>query len=849
MSSNPFIPLATIQLPSPARLLPSSWCPDKDLLVVITQLGGKDRLSLWKMQGSKKWEVGFDSDITTATDEIVGIAWSPDGQSIAAAHNPPRITIHSIQDGHEERSLPVSRTFMSGQKGAAPLVDVWWAAQVKKPVNSIIPDIFRRGDNITGSAHSMLKSLPLLDSLHDESAPLTAADLFAFQGKQTRPAISSLPPLISSWPTLPSDLLSASIQPPKLGGNRMRPGEDLDEADDANVDSLLITSDNSGYIYCYLDGTYSLGAIRVGGGSFMTSFYKDRELLFAHSRYFRPPNAPLTSLRAFEIHLPYLQRHTVRDVARVSSSVRELVWYLMRVIRDMRASWFASETHSGARELGPRWVQEFEARQKDEFGQEEPNAILDMTVLLTTGRSSEALGDYLGSGVQVSERGIQKWETTMVDALTKLRDLSEKNIASACQRLHILLEEVFGWSLLPQYHACAIDPPEVEACMQMAGRAIVLAGWLAATSREELGRFKEFISWLKYEVVCASTPLDAQRPPPKHDILEVNDYLASGLVVSPIDKWFTGPIPKFSVQDLGVPATRQDLNAAMERARDALKDPQRVAWLSVSPTATRILGLINDRPELAARCQRIFVEAAGAATRSSQVLSAGSLMQLQDTTLLHAVASKPSPLIRERTKADDGQPGFFLQHLLIQTPQEEDRSRLCIARMHHGPQTGTKSLEISVAVMECSLADEEGGGGTIPFRLLDAQFFDDAVLMVVYRTEEEGGASIASVGYADLMYTRVELEKYVSDFARESLMAEVMGQLRDGRLSAVPARVIRTRPLAGCREGGVSLAVNGRVGRRVACVLDGAGVGLELLDIEGEEEEEEEEEEMTTAEG
>ncbi len=39
------------------------------------------------------------------------------------------------------------------------------------------------------------------------------------------------------------------------------------------------------------------------------------------------------------------------------------------------------------------------------------------------------------------------------------------------------------------------------------------------------------------------------------------------------------------------------------------------------------------------------------------------------------------------------------------------------------------------------------------------------------------------------------------------------------------------------------MAVNGRVGRRVACVLDDAGLTLEVLDMAGEEEEEEEEEE------
>ena len=43
------------------------------------------------------------------------------------------------------------------------------------------------------------------------------------------------------------------------------------------------------------------------------------------------------------------------------------------------------------------------------------------------------------------------------------------------------------------------------------------------------------------------------------------------------------------------------------------------------------------------------------------------------------------------------------------------------------------------------------------------------------------------------------------------------------------------------------MAVNGRTGRRVACVLDRAGGSLEIVDIEGEEEATEVEETMSTA--
>ena len=80
MECNAFASLARIQLPSQSRLLASACCPDKDLVALISRFGGQDRLSLWKMQGARKWEIDVGTQ-QTASEEIVGLAWSPDGES------------------------------------------------------------------------------------------------------------------------------------------------------------------------------------------------------------------------------------------------------------------------------------------------------------------------------------------------------------------------------------------------------------------------------------------------------------------------------------------------------------------------------------------------------------------------------------------------------------------------------------------------------------------------------------------------------------------------------------------------------------------------------------------------
>lgn len=49
-----------------------------------------------------------------------------------------------------------------------------------------------------------------------------------------------------------------------------------------------------------------------------------------------------------------------------------------------------------------------------------------------------------------------------------------------------------------QYENCKLNISQINGCLDLASRAIVLASWLAATTRKELVRFKEFMKWLKY---------------------------------------------------------------------------------------------------------------------------------------------------------------------------------------------------------------------------------------------------------------------------------------------------------------------------------------------------------------
>ncbi|KAI0307739.1 anaphase-promoting complex, cyclosome, subunit 4-domain-containing protein [Multifurca ochricompacta] len=800
----PFVSLAKLPLPLSSRLLPAACCPDKDLVVTISPQNGKDHITLWKMQGSKKWEVDVRSD-SVRNETIVDLAWCPNGQAIALVHHPPRITIHSVHDGREEHSPP----FVHELSESARLTGVWWFKDDMQAETDSIPDIFQRHSDISGSAHSIIKHLPLLDPVTDNSRVLTATQLFSFQSASSSSMSkqSDLPEAIAAWPTLPPDFLAASIQPADVAGEQDASHlKDLNKSDDSKMNSILVVSDDTGHIHCFLDGSYPLGAILIGANSTTVSLRKDPQnpILSAHQQ----SHMGGTTLCPTRVELPLLNMRIPRELARTSTTARELLWYAMRVLDEMYVAWFGSGTQIGAREPGIRWLKSLDDLQAQMGASVTDNtlSLLDLTLLLLVGRSSEAVSDYIGSGEQMSERGLQKWESTVAEALVKLRDFSELRVAPACQRLHLVLEEILGWSQLPQmYGACELKKDDITQAMKMTSRAIFSASWLSAAARRELSRFKEFMRWLRFEIGNASPVADSQSSnQPRHDILEVNDYLTTGLVKSEIDAWFCGGVPDFLPQDLGIPHDNQNLAAAIERARSALRDPSQTAW--AHPVGHKNIGQLDRNlhaliKDLSSQCQEIFSHAASGTARAARC---------KPPDMSHPAGSSDpethvSYRIREWNAGYNQGSKLRAQYLAACKPLVGEGADLCVLRLVYEPMIANVNAKIAVgaAMLQCS---GDGVGNNVRYNVLDFDFFDNDNLVVVFRVDGAAGAcptvtalvprdkanrdlgitqgptTVATVGFSDLDYQDLRLSTSVNELSREQLIEHAVKVWKVGQV-------------------------------------------------------------------
>jgi anaphase-promoting complex subunit 4 len=117
----------------------------------------------------------------------------------------------------------------------------------------------------------------------------------------------------------------------------------------------------------YLDGSYPLGSISASSPVVSLNKEISTRTFVAHRRVDLDSRSGISLLPSV-LHLPMLQTRHTRDMAQLSSTARELIWYTIRVVQDMKQSWVGTDSQPGARSLGPKWIRALEGKQKDHGG-------------------------------------------------------------------------------------------------------------------------------------------------------------------------------------------------------------------------------------------------------------------------------------------------------------------------------------------------------------------------------------------------------------------------------------------------------------------------------------------------
>ncbi|KAG8951639.1 hypothetical protein FRC04_005927 [Tulasnella sp. 424] len=549
------------------------------------------------------------------------------------------------------------------------------------------------------------------------------------------------------------------------------------------------------------------------------------------------------------LRFPLLDSQSLKNVAKVSTTVRTLLSYIIKVLEEMRKAWFGTESLEGGRDVGRKWIKVLEEQERAfEGATSKTNPIWELTNLLFTGKTSGAMREFLGGHGKLSERGMAQWEATVQGSLTILQESAERRISPACERLIIVLEEVRGWAVWSQqYAAYMFSRAEIDESLALCHRAIELSEWLSKTAEIEFERFHEFMRWMKAETSRVTDGVVGDLRPPTYDPLEVSEYLDHGLLSSSLDKWFLGPMPQLNPSEAvrpSIPRSMADLLAEVNTVVDEEgEDPWRPSQSSFDspfpPGLSQVHAPLEDLDrnllalanELAVKCAAVFDRAAGATGRQAIVECSAKSASPKSSRL----SMTPPPVPSEESKI------LFRDRLIIGSSDDGDDKN---SEMEGEPsRTGYCVFECRAE--EGNSGDEDQGFSSHELEVLDLAFFDDDTLLMVTRTIEPGldetvlgRAFLVSVPYSEASYKDIRREgtSSLEELADAALQLE--------QLSPNPLPVNRARALNCCSTGATAtLAVNGRENRRCACVVEESGQLGEIFDIDAEGDDDEDEEE------
>jgi len=135
--------------------------------------------------------------------------------------------------------------------------------------------------------------------------------------------------------------------------------------DNFTTKTILLATDNHGHVFPFLDGLYPLGVISFGFEYLLGLAKHQSKYIFTGQPNFKLGSVMQTWIKPTTFTLPLLATRKARDLAKLSSTTRELMWYLVRVVKEMKDSWCGSESQTGAREFGMKWIRALEEKQKE----------------------------------------------------------------------------------------------------------------------------------------------------------------------------------------------------------------------------------------------------------------------------------------------------------------------------------------------------------------------------------------------------------------------------------------------------------------------------------------------------
>ncbi|KIW18902.1 hypothetical protein PV08_03191 [Exophiala spinifera] len=803
---------------------------------------GEGQVGVWRLNGQCVFEAqfergdtgggggGVDEDDTGQGDDddskrneedeegwIRGLAWRRDGQMLAVACADSTVALINAFTGKIAHRITTAATVsqsssssqsqsqsQSSSKSPRPHTPsstptcISWNTHFAAPTSSAIrtrlegPDSQVTLDEILGLRADVDKLLRMKADLPRE---LGALDI-----EVSLPKLATLPPLgVGSDDDIFSSRSSIDAVFHANGQAGSGHGDSVDR-----VDALLVglQSDNGGHrcaVHIRIFDSFEIGTVDVGaclpGGSKGGKVVKIESHPFLSTALLvveqMTDDGPAT-LHLLGLDMSFISqtgRH-LPVVAKKATQLGNLLRYVAQIHTQL-----ASEVKA-AFDLPGRFLRNINEYLGD--GDDYVDFVHAAHHLAVTGECDGKLKEWLVD--EVGERGLKRWEKAVGDCLDIVRRLTSECLMPALERCQVVLTRLDGLAQFgPTSSRLGLEEKNVRKVMETVNALGILAEDLLADVKVEIVEFTAFMKWLKWECEVEALEETSERAAElreswtgENELLRVLDYVGGAMKDSRIKKYIVPDGPEQSAGALIEDDT--DAGFFLDYMKRRAAPPPKAKKNKSMPTFGQVVGRLQTQAE------RVFAQIAETFRKS--IL--------------------PSHMLEFPRRCD----GRRLDLRIV--PDVHDRTiyRLyCMAR--------DRSEEGSLQYIK-SIMQQDGGGKGLRFgpaelpparireakSILDVKFVDEDTCMVLATTETD---------------IRIFSRLLASDVQADNW--EVHHVFDSGRMNAgmTPAR----------------LEVNGRVGRRAVAVVDDAGLGYTVLDLDAadgsvEEEGEEMDDEIMT---
>ncbi|KAJ9108134.1 hypothetical protein QFC19_002601 [Naganishia cerealis] len=463
-------------------------------------------------------------------------------------------------------------------------------------------------------------------------------------------------------------------------------------------------------------------------------------------------------------------------------------------------------------------------------------AMADLLRLLIAGRCGDAVGQFMGG--KLTDGVLAKWMSAYDDSVEYIHKTLSYSVFPAIERLLLLLEELKGWSIKRAYDL-DLETSIVDECIDWARYLAIRVMDMARDVNSEAETFREFGKWLKYEISRATMqdPEDlAETSTPKHDVASVASYLdmltdkastlpSYFLIDSErlMGKWAVPKLPAEDDRHRPLSVVLKELMLSLRETSENSSDLD----IQLSDTIDNTMLPSQGRNDVK---DDTFVPQSGL----NASVDAGSpadgyhvtpkepgqdpLWSIMDV-LLNKVEKLISSAIRDRTATKEMEADS--------TNRKTDKFHACrtaengftyeIVQLGHDQQVihvRASSSEVSTFYVRAFKIDEN-------MRVLNFDFFDDdhfvMVLQVTEGQSDPGTIYLAMISLLELQLMEGQMYK-VDNLSDWPTVAK-----NDDQDSMPHLPVTQSRRIAALRSNSASvtsayLALNGRKGRRFACV-------------------------------